>query len=167
MKNVKMGSASSLPKTEKLTRKQKRLLREADKTVSLFSLAGRCFDAKIVDVHDGDTVTVAMFVNGQLNTYQCRLSGIDAPELRPRRDVVGRDVIIANAQASRDYLSSLVPEDRMVVVKVSDEKEKYGRLLVTLYSRTQQQDLNTMMLESGHAQKYNGGTKDPYNGLAE
>lgn len=160
-----MGSSSSRPATEKLSRKQRRLLEAAGPETSLFSLGGRCVEGKVLDVHDGDTMMIAMVINGQLSKYSCRLVGIDAPELRPLKSTPGREKIIESAEQSRDYLRSLLSDDQMVTVKISEEKEKYGRLLVVVYSRTQEIDLNTMMINGGYAQPYSGGKKDAENGL--
>jgi endonuclease YncB( thermonuclease family) len=158
-----MGGKTS--KTEKLTKKQLQSLKEADKTTPEYSLGGRVFQGKVVDVYDGDTVKVVIFVDNQLCRYNCRLMNIDAPEMRPRKNVPGREKIIESAKRSRDYLRTLIPEDGIVYVEVSSKKEKYGRLLVYLYAPGEDKDINSIMVETGHAKSYDGGTKDSQNGM--
>jgi endonuclease YncB( thermonuclease family) len=89
--------------------------------------------ARVVGVHDGDTITVLDRTNRQ---HKIRLSGIDAPEL-------GQDF----SQASKKYLSSLVfGQDVMIE---HDKVDRWGRIVgkVLVGGR----DVNLEMVEAGLA----------------
>ena len=69
------------------------------------------FQAVVVSVHDGDTITVRTD-----ETIKIRINGIDAPELKQ-----------PFGQASKQAMSGLV-YGKTVTVK-PDKKDRYGRLL--------------------------------------
>ncbi len=74
------------------------------------------FDAKVVKVHDGDTVRVT--TNFRDFDFPIRLLDIDAPEMNQGGEV------------ARDFLSGQIL-DKLVTVKINRENrvDKYGRLL--------------------------------------
>lgn len=87
------------------------------------------YRALVVDVHDGDTVTLnvdlGMYV--QMRNQKVRLLGVMAPELRQPLGI-----------EARDYLRSLVyAADVLVSTKRQrddkDGREKYGRWLGVIY----------------------------------
>ena len=47
-----------------------------------FSFKGREFLSKVLDVYDGDTITITVKVDESYYRMNCRLDGIDTPELR-------------------------------------------------------------------------------------
>ena len=44
-------------------------------------------EAKIVSVYDGDTVKAIFPLNGVMYKWNCRLGGVDTPELRTKSDI--------------------------------------------------------------------------------
>jgi len=80
------------------------------------------YRAKIVKVHDGDTLTVDIDLGFgvMLTDQQVRLKGINAPELETP---AGKDSLLWLTS----YLNKL-PKDVMIVT-FKDKTEKYGRLL--------------------------------------
>ena len=66
-----------------------------------FSLENRILPAKCLDIYDGDTATFGVVINNELYKFSMRLSGIDTPEIRPRRNNPNRD---AEKKAAK-YLS--------------------------------------------------------------
>jgi len=72
------------------------------------------YTAKVVSVHDGDTITVRT-----LETIKIRLDGIDAPELKQ-----------PFGQASRQALSGLVFGQSVTVKPKS--KDRYGRTIARI-----------------------------------
>ena len=85
----------------------------------------------IVDVHDGDTVTVIL--NGE--RQRVRLHGIDAPELSQ-----------PGGRESRDYLRSLLAHPPALDTHGED---RYGRTLAVLI--VDGRDVNEEMVRAGHA----------------
>ena len=115
------------------------------------------YEARVVDVYDGDTVTL----NIRLGFYhefveqRFRLASIQAPELR--------EPTLKQAPMSRDYLRSMVLGKRVMVKTVKnrrgrDKKGSFGRWLATLYLWDEETkamlDVNRIMMQEGHAVPY-------------
>lgn len=100
------------------------------------SIADEIDAAKVVSVHDGDTITV---LDANMASYKVRLAEIDAPETKQ-----------PYGQKAKLKLSDLV-FDKVVTV-TSKSKDRYGRLIgyVSLDGR----DINKEMLEQGAAWVY-------------
>ncbi len=107
-------------------------------------------DAKVLEVIDGDTVTVrARIWLGQAIEIRVRLAGIDTPELRGRCD---RERQLA-AEA-RDALS-----DRIAGGDVTLRDIRYGTYAGRVVARVStggEPDLGEMLLASGLARSYAG-----------
>ena len=99
----------------------------------LTSSAAAADAAKVVSVHDGDTITALVDGNRQVKV---RLTGIDAPELG---QPFGR--------VARDHLAELVM--RKDVELVGDKRDKYGRQLSRVVIGGQ--DAATSMIAAGLA----------------
>lgn len=93
--------------------------------------------AKVVDIHDGDTVTVEVS-----KRYQVRLLDCWAPELKSLGGI-----------ESREHLKSLI-DGKSVIVKVPMNGDtwrsySFGRVLGRIY--LDDKDINSEMVKSGHA----------------
>lgn len=97
------------------------------------------WQGKILDVHDGDTVTVAP--GGDATTpVAIRLYGVDAPEL----DQPGGD-------AARAWLAGQLPVGASVEV-ISYGVDRYGRALGLLQcGAARRRTLNSSLVAAGHA----------------
>jgi len=126
------------------------------------------YKAKLIRVVDGDTVD-AMIDCGfsMFRKDRIRLLGIDAPESRTR-DLEEKKLGLA----AKARLKELIKEgENEFLIKTSvDKKGKYGRLLGELFplieesrasskSKTSGKSYNQILLDEGHATKYNGGKK--------
>jgi micrococcal nuclease len=104
------------------------------------------YEAKVVSVYDGDTVTVDLDMGMRVwqKGVRLRLLGIDAPEMTGTEKAEGI--------VSRDALRGLLPVGKSVRI-VSHEFEKYGRLLATVYVLVEGVELNVNqhMLVGGYA----------------
>ena len=99
--------------------------------------------------------------NIKLNKIKVRLFGIDTPEIKPSKNLIGREAHIAKAKEARDYLSGIIL-NKIVKVKFL-QNDKYGRPMVKLYANNVEAKkvcLNDLMVSKGYAKKYDGGTKD-------
>jgi endonuclease YncB( thermonuclease family) len=104
--------------------------------------------ARIVHVHDGDTVIALCIQGGCMWRRRCRLIGIDAPELSgPRADR-------RRAEAARHFLQCLLAQDHMVVLHF-DGFDKYGRLLVDF--RIGGRWVTDQLVEHSHARRMGPG----------
>ena len=150
-----------------------------------FSLNGTCLFGKVVYVYDGDTVHIVFKVNNKLIKLNCRLLGIDSPEIAPKNisDEKLRKMEVQSAYKSRNYLISRVTDKKienenmnkndvkdfcskstkLVYVKCYDF-DKYGRSLVELFdSEESTKAYNLEMVEQKYALPYYGDTKKEFN----
>lgn len=137
-----------------------------------FTYRGYRCKAKVVDIYDGDTLTLVFRHRGHLEQHSCRMVGYDSPEMKPPKSDPNREREIAAAKRARAALQGMV-SDGLVRVECGDF-DKYGRILVTLYVRDPQAggcpgfgicgrpaeiEVNRWMVEEGHGIPYDGGTK--------
>ena len=120
-----------------------------------FTLSGKKCNAKVLDVYDGDTLWLAIFVYNTLLKFKVRMKGYDSPELRPLKKLPNRAKEIEKAKEARDYLKSLVLNK--IVIAEFFKFDKYGRPLCNLYSN--KVCVNTLMIQNNYGYKYNGGKK--------
>jgi len=92
------------------------------------------FDAQVVSVHDGDTITVRT-----TETSKIRLYGIDAPELKQ-----------PHGQASKHALSEITFGKSVHITPMS--KDRYGRIVAKV--EADGVDVNRVMVEQGAAWWY-------------
>jgi endonuclease YncB( thermonuclease family) len=119
--------------------------------INKFSLDGHMCYARVASVYDGDTITAIFKLPSGSEYYKwnCRLYGIDTPELKTGNNKEA-------ALKARDFLREKILDK---VVKIScGEFDKYGRLLVHIFC--EELDINAIMLSTGHAKPYFGGTKE-------
>jgi endonuclease YncB( thermonuclease family) len=139
---------------------------------------------KVVYVYDGDTVHIVFKINNELVKFNCRLFGIDSPEIAPKNvaDVKLKKDEELSAIKCRNYLISRVilsPFEKEIMTK-NDVKEicaksrhlvwvkchdfdKYGRLLVELYDEPSSiKSFNQDMIDNKYAIGYDGGTKKKF-----
>jgi endonuclease YncB( thermonuclease family) len=145
-------------------------LRKAEKKTN-FSYAGLKFKAKVVDIYDGDTLTVVFRYRGQLQQHRCRMLGYDSPEMKPLRSKKGRDKEIEKAKEAKEALSNLIFGHNGGIVKIKCHQfDKYGRLLIDLYipkgcvclCSYNKIWVNQWMINNNYGYVYDGGTKKEF-----
>ena len=109
------------------------------------------YQANVVSVHDGDTMTLDIDMGRRLRTDDSiRLYGINAPELSQ-----------AGGREARDYLRTLCPKDSEVRIRTfKNAEDKYGRWLGKVYivssiNQTNAVCVNDLLVSSGHAKYVN------------
>jgi len=138
--------------------------------------------AKVIDVYDADTCTVAVEVfPGRLARFQVRIVGVDTPEMRPKRASAHRELEKTAAKRSRDaliehLLGMSLPAGRTTtrkrirtllgaserIVRLEPRGfDKYGRVLgdIKLHDGMSARD---RLLGGGWAKPYDGGTRTPW-----
>lgn len=111
-----------------------------------FPLSAHAWPATVLDVYDGDTMTVAPMGDVRV-PIKLRLYGIDAPELEQ-----------SCGPQSRDHLLSLVrPGENVEVIRMSTDK--YGRMVALV---AKGRVLNADMLEAGQAWAYPAFCNAPF-----
>ena len=114
------------------------------------SFENQSFQSKIVSVYDGDTIKCVFPLNGKMYKWNCRINGIDTPEIRTR-SALEKEA----GYKARDFLREKIL-NKIVTVHCGDF-DKYGRLLVNV--EVDNKDMSELLVELGLAFKYDGGTR--------
>lgn len=125
-------------------------------------------EAKVVDVYDGDTITIIFQLGGMFFKDKLRLASVDAPEIKTRNAAEK-----AAAIRSRDWLKEQVLNKHIYVQFGREVKEKYGRLIGYVYPADagppvnngpalNVRTLNQQLIALGYAVEYDGGSKKPF-----
>ena len=111
---------------------------------------------KVIKIFDGDSVTIVFPFGGNFWKKQCRLSGIDTPEIRSKSKFEKNAAYLA-----KEYVSNILL-NKIIWIHFEDW-DKYGRLLGTFYL-DQDKKINVcqQIIDQGHAYKYNGGKKKKF-----
>lgn len=112
---------------------------------------GRIMRAKVVSVYDGDTVKVTFPFRGKMFRWNCRIQGVDTPEIRTK-DPMEK----AEGLAARDALKEKIL-GKLVVVTCG-KFDKYGRLLVDIH--VDGTSITDWLISNNHGVAYDGGTKN-------
>lgn len=139
-----------------------------------YNLAGQQLWARVIEMHDADSLKVVIQVGGQLYKTMTRLQGIDAPEIRTKIDkekalaVAARDRAAAWLLPERFHVGGAYTEKQLketlwsvpvVVLLKCQEPDKYGRLLCTVHKSADGGSLNDLLVSEGFADAYDGGHK--------
>ena len=140
-------------------------------TAPLFDLPrDRMIPAKILEVHDGDTLTAAVeLCPDTFYSFRIRLEGVDTPELRPPLNEPNRKEIIAAAERARDFVRILVL-GKVVLMSVNGT-DKFGRYLSCVHPAVESESavpasasltktVNDLLIEKGLGKVYLGGKRD-------
>ena len=150
--------------------------------IQQFTLNGLKTSGKIVEIYDGDTCKIVLLNNNILQKFNCRINGIDTPEMKPLLSKSNREIEIKNAYKCRNRLIQLstsvsantdidsdvkkvsLDTNTKIVYIECLEFDKYGRLLVNIYDNDtfKSMSYNEILVNEGFAKKYNGGTKDEF-----
>lgn len=130
--------------------------------VKEFSFEGQNKTAKVVSVYDGDTVKVVFPVLNKLFKFNCRISGVDTPEIRTRNKVEKEYGLLV-----RDKLREKIL-DKVVTIKCGDF-DKFGRLLIDIQERgaLAEETVSEWLIKNNYAYKYDGGKKKDWGELLQ
>ena len=128
-------------------------------------------ECRVVDVYDGDTITVLFaFMGAGFFKEKVRLRGIDTPEMRPTgagRSEEDKAAEKRAATAARDWLRGQILGKRVWLLMGG--REKYGRWLADVYphdsrdgARFIMNSYSKQLIQLGHAKPYNGKTKGAF-----
>ena len=140
------------------------LNKKNSKNTDFYSLDGKTFRAKVVDIYDGDTCTVVFKFNGIYTKYKVRMYGYDSSEMKPLKSHPERQKIILNARYAKKQLEDKIL-NKIVILKCG-KWDKYGRLLGTIYTQhynflcLHQININDWMVEQDLGKPYFGGKKN-------
>ena len=101
------------------------------------------YEAKVLSVHDGDTISVEIDLGFELKfTDKIRFYGLNAPELKMRND---KNKLVENPAGTKtlEIVKEFLPIGSTIVVEtIKDKKEKYGRYLANIYAMRDGEQIN-------------------------
>ena len=115
--------------------------------------------SKVIDVYDGDTVTLLCFIGNRLFRCAARLNGIDCPELRGRGEKEKKAAI-----GGRDYVRSRILNTTMRTV--ASGRDKYGRMRVELFEELSGNSFTEELMRLKMGRAYIGDTRRPFTDQA-
>lgn len=117
----------------------------------------KCIRGRVIDVYDGDTITVVFILGDMPIKYKIILYGIKAPEIRLGK---GRTQLEKNAGLKcRDYVKSIL-QNQLVTIIIKDNDIYSGRLIGEVYLNSQT-NVGNLLVNMGYAKPYNG-TKEKW-----
>lgn len=138
-----------------------------------FSLNNTQTYARLVDIHDGDTITVIIPIFNHPFKFHLRLSGIDTCEINSKQPELKLKALQARNRllqlATNNIINSYT--NKKEIIQELDNKvyllwiecldfDKYGRVLANVYtSQDKQSCLSTILLDEHLAYPYQGKTK--------
>lgn len=128
------------------------ILMKTDKHTKMFTFDGLTIQAKVVDVHDGDTIRVTFipYSGSEPKQFHIRLFGIDCCEITSKDPIEKKYAIKA-----RDYLRNLIL-NQMITLQCMNY-DKYGRILGNILYNGE--NVNKLMLKTEKTTEYFGKTK--------
>lgn len=128
------------------------------------TLKGNIYNAKIVYIYDGDTLHVVFKEFDKFYRWNCRIMGVDTPELRTKN--------LKEKELGYKVRDALIERFMDKIVKIKcDEFDKYGRLLIDVFvpNDIEENDGNLMLsqwlINNEYAYEYDGGTKKSWDNL--
>jgi len=127
----------------------------------MFGFIGTTVNAKVVEVYDGDTITIVFYYKGIPIKHRLRTEGYDSPELKPLKTIYNRDLHVRCGYIAKEYMSKLILNKVVKVVFNDKHNDKYGRLLGTIYDGNV--NINQVMIDGGYGKTYDGGKKTEFS----
>lgn len=144
----------------------------------VFGLKGRKLTGRLVDVHDGDTITViAELFPSSVFKINVRLAGIDASEMTSKSPQVkelaerARMRVVTLLTGLHDFdlpqtghltrvgMMNLLQKNVYLVHLHCQDMDKYGRVLADVAIDEHHPHVGMVLLQEGLASPYFGGTK--------
>jgi len=132
--------------------------------IPLYTINNIKCEGRVVDVYDGDTITIVFPLNGVLQKHKIRLYGINAPELKgstheaglTSRNFLLSQILDKDINLSKEYtrveIVTMLKDLKKVLTFELMGYEKYGRLLAKIYDK--EECLNDLMVLQGYAEEY-------------
>lgn len=115
--------------------------------------------ARVTDIYDGDTLTVALvpFKGAPAFQFPLRVDGVDTPELKVKKTDPHREEKIAAAVRARDATAKFCPVGSIVTLECRTG-EKWKRVLAHVRN-SKGENLTEYLIAGGFGVSYDGGKK--------
>ena len=120
-----------------------------------FCFKNQTKQCKVLDIYDGDTITIAIKLDKNIFKWKVRMYGYDSPEMRPLKKIKNREEIKKNALIAKQALIEKIL-NKLVEIEILGF-DKYGRILGNIYYDNE--NINEYMLTNNYGYAYTGGTK--------
>ena len=139
-----------------------------------FTLNGLETYGRLVDIIDGDSLSIILPIYNSYFKFNVRLNGIDTSELHSNNTELKHfaenaknelvKLIIDKKDLTKHEIQKVLENEIVIVLVKCLEFDKYGRLLANVYcfnSRTEKYDicLSKYLLDNNFAYEYYGGKK--------
>jgi len=135
------------------------LLEVNPSAVSIVPNQGKLMLARVLDVHDGDTVQVLVLLGGAPFKLSVRVRGIDAPEITKKGETTQKEVNVS--KKIRDYVRILIPHDSLCFIVLECKDVYCGRYVGDLIIPGGER-LSEHLLKIGCVKPYGGDKKNPW-----
>ena len=137
-----------------------------------FSLKDQELVARVVDIYDGDTITVVLNIFNKFFKFTTRLSGIDTCEMKSKENA-NKELAYKARNRLVQLITSTIPgieiprseirrilNNKVYLIKIKcGQFDKYGRLLGEIYVKNESLSLNQILINEKLAYSYDGKTK--------
>jgi endonuclease YncB( thermonuclease family) len=135
--------------------------------VKKFTFDGTITDCKVIDVIDGDSITVIMNINNKINMFNIRMYGYDAPRIR-HKSKSNKLISLEGKFARLELIKLITSVDEMIniesrtkdisdIIKKYNDKivkihlmdfDKYDEIFARIYLPDKQKFVDELMIES-------------------
>jgi endonuclease YncB( thermonuclease family) len=140
-----------------------------------FTLNGKKMYGRVVNVYDGDTITVVLNIFDGFYKFNIRMSGIDTCELKSKNEknkelacfarsrlislITNKDISETNLLKDRRIINNFLNKNVYCVWVECLDFDKYGRLLANIRLHENSENFSSILVKEKLAYKYNGDTK--------
>lgn len=149
---------------------------QTNSNTKLFSLLGEKMYGRVVDIHDGDTITIVLNLFGSFFKFKVRLAEIDTCEITSKIEenktlaiqakvrlislICNRDVSNCTLLSDKKTLSQFLETNNYCIWLECLNFDKFGRLLANVFANeTSSESFSSILIKENLAYKYEGKTK--------
>jgi endonuclease YncB( thermonuclease family) len=155
--------------------KEREELKYFNNETPLFSLNGIKTYVRVVNVTDGDTISVVIPIFDNYFKFHVRLNGIDTCEIHSKNEIIKDRGLKAKYRLIEllcpfEKLNNILCTTKKQIIDLFDKNicliwlecldfDKYGRLLGNIYIDNKLKNVSNILIEEKLAYKYDGTTK--------
>jgi endonuclease YncB( thermonuclease family) len=143
-----------------------------DRNTESIKLNGLTCRAKVVQVHDGDTLKIVILYRGIPTKFSCRMRGYDSPELSQAENddswkatnalfTAATGIPLEEKRYSQKELCEKMQGNNKIVSCSFFGKDKYGREIIEILDDAGTGTVNAALMQHVFNIEYNGRGKRP------